>query len=165
MQIGDKWTVSDDLVRGFYECCERDGIAKTVFFDGTISSSDELLAAVQAPHNIVCFFFQRGYAVPVAFAWLNALGGHTAFAHFCILKCAWGDTARELGRMAINHWLSFPGPDGPLIHLILGTIPAFNRRAVGYVKSIGFRSYGQIPKLVKGRSGLSAGELVYYVRD
>jgi RimJ/RimL family protein N-acetyltransferase len=153
-------------VRAFYDISVRDGTTKTVFFDGSIHSRDMFLETVKAPSNIVCFFFRGRSEVPEAFAWLNALGGHTAFAHFSILKSAWGGAALEFGRMALDYWFSFNRADGsPLLHLILGTIPSVNRRAIRYVKALGFRSCGAIPNLVAGRNGLCAGDLVYYPRD
>jgi len=136
-----------------------------VFFDGSIDSRAKFLETAQAPTNLVVFLAYEGEKC--GFAWLNAFGRRSAFAHFCVLKAAWGEPARVLGDKVLEYWMSFTRNTGePLFELILGTIPCVNRRAIRFVKDIGFESCGMIPKLVEGRDGrLHPGEIVYFLRD
>ena len=102
----------------------------------------------------------------VAFGWLNAFGVHSAFAHFCVLRSDWFQTA-ELGAQMLERWMSFTKPDGsPLLQLILGTIPVENQRAIRFVNRIGFKTCGMIPKLVVDQLGrFRDAELLYFERE
>ena len=155
--------VPDDEIRRLYEQLCEDGLAETIFVDGTIDSAETFLATVKSPRNLVVLIYFSGHLS--GFAWLNAIAGHSAFAHFALLKSVWGAQAREFGRQVIEYWMGFSRADGsPLIELLLGTIPAWNRRAIRYVRDIGFVSVGVIPKLIRGRDGLCSAEIVYYER-
>lgn len=163
--LDGEWTVADEVVKGFYLGCVDDGTSETVFFDGSIDSPERFLETVQNPRALPVFLFVQGR--PAAFAWLNGFCRHSAFAHFCVMKWAWGELALEMGRKTIAYWLGFRrGSGAPLLHLIIGTIPSVNRRAVRFVAAIGFKVCGRIPKMIEGRDGnLHAADLVYLERN
>lgn len=162
VQLNGEWTIPDDVLANLFFRIEADGLVEGVFFDGSIHDWRTFIQAVKSPQNICIFFFHEN--IPMAFAWLNGLARHTAFAHFCVLRHAWGAHADEMGKMALNYWMSWDGE--AKIQTIMGTIPTQNRRALAYVRRIGFERCGTIPGLLKDRHGkFRSADIVYFSRD
>lgn len=162
--IDGSWTVEDAELAELFNECRSDGLKDLVFFDGSIDTELQFIEAAKSPNNLTVVFID-GYSA-VGFAWLNAIGARSAFAHFCFLKRGWGRKALDVGHRTVDYWMAFKKQDGsPLLQVILGTIPTINQRALKYVFRLGFELCGSIPKMIEGRDGkLYAADLVYYER-
>ena len=88
VHLNGEWTLSDNVLHGFFEQLIEDGTAGVVFADGYIVSSDQFIQFMQQTKNLPVFAFMDN--VIVGLAWLNAITGKHAFAHFVMLKEIWG---------------------------------------------------------------------------
>lgn len=116
---------------------------------------------MKEPANVPVFFFLG--TDPIGVAWLNHHSGTKAFAHFLFLRKAWGEHTLKAGRVGLEYWFSFKVGDEPLFDVILGLIPSDNRRAIGFVRRLGFSVLGEIPKMFRFGDTLS-GTVVYLAR-
>lgn len=159
----DKWNISDEDLADLYHGLVKDGTAELVFFDGSINSPELFIEAIKSPANLSVVFFRKGR--PAGFAWINALTSHTGSAHFALRRFAWGEWGRMVGKATLNYWMDFNVEGEPILQVILGILPAKNRRAVRFVADLGFKSSGQIPKMLMGRDGnFHTAQMMYYER-
>lgn len=140
--------LSDGVLKDIYDKCEDEGTLRTVFYEGRIQNVDQFIAMMKNPVNLPVFVF-RGY-VPIGFAWLNGCSGYHAFGHFCFMRESWGKDSKEAAALIMHYWMSMTRDDGqPMFDVILGTVPAFNRRACDFVQAIGFKKVGEIPHMMR----------------
>ncbi len=163
VKIDDAWTVPNDVIRGLAEQFQKEGTFGLVFFEGYIKSPADFLEAMQAPGNVPVLVY-AGHG-PVGIAWLQGVGGSIAFAHFCFLKRTWGRQSLEIGRLLLKYWMSFQSDGGAVLDTIIGNIPTMNSRAISYVRKIGFRLLGDVPRMMRSESGeRRSATILYYSR-
>lgn len=123
-----------------------DGTFQTVFYDGTVNSSEDFLKVLKATHNYPVFPLVNGSIGAVA--WINDLRKNYATAHFCVFKEHWGANSIAMGKAVLKYWFSFPKDNGFLFDVILGVTPIEYTPAIRFIKKIGFTLIGEVPKVI-----------------
>ena len=136
-------------------------MVKTTFWEGTIRDGDSFVELLKNPNNHPVLFFRS--RVCVGLAWLSSVASNYAFGHFCLLKDIWG-VADQVGRDCVDYWFSWPGFNGPLLDVIIGIIPGFNKRAHKYIERIGFTRLGVIPGMFKDETSREDAVIFYKTR-
>jgi hypothetical protein len=121
-----------------------EGLVSAVFAGTNVSTSEDFRKMMRHPSNIPVFVVDGQQCI--GFAWLNGVGGTHAYGHFCTFPNE-AMSAVEMGEMVMGYWWSLGGPDNYALDVILGTIPAFNQRAVAFIQKVGFVKLGEIPNL------------------
>jgi hypothetical protein len=147
VELDEGWIFSDPVLRGIFDKIDEQGLTRTVFWEGSIDNAEAFIKFVKNPSIVLQFIFE-GKAL-VGMAWLGPLSGNYAFGHFCFFREIWGKRTQEAGEKVLRFWFGFPGPNGPLLDVIIGAVPDFNKRAHQYVQSIGFTELGTIPGMFK----------------
>ena len=135
---------------------EEDGLTERVFQRTMTWEQFAAYFANPATHSLLIFEHRnlQGYC------WLNGVAEHRAFLHFCLFKPVWG-RSEIFGQHAIDYWFACPGTDGPLLRVLIGSVPVRNRLALRLSKRLGFRYLGEIPYM----AGDQACEVGYRLRD
>ena len=158
-KVNGEWTVPDSFVVSAYLQMMNEGNADTVFIDGSVENELEFLESMKRKSNVVVFVIRAGELLGVA--WLNGWYGNAAYGHFCLMREASKSlSTTEIGNEIIRYWLSFP-----TVEFILGVVPAFNKLAINFVQSIGFKRVGAIPGMMNGLKGRSAAVIFYTTED
>jgi len=146
-KVDGQWTLPDSFILDVARQCKEEKTFDTVFYDGQIKTEWDFLEAMQRPVNVPVFVFKG--MEPLGFAWLNGVSGNYAFAHFCMMRDAWGTESIEVGKLFLKYWMSFAQQSGaPLLELILGVIPGNNKQAHRFTEKLGFVRLGEIPMLL-----------------
>jgi len=158
-QIDGEWTAPDEFLEAVFQRMKDQGLLKTMFWEGNITEAKHFISLMQSPNNHPVFFFHNQNCV--GFAWLSSVASNYAFVHFCLFKDVWG-RAVEVGLNAVDYWFSWPGDDGPLLDVLIGIMPGFNKRAHKYVEKLGWTRLGQIPGMFKDKDRNRENAVVYY---
>lgn len=146
VQINDEWIVSDDLIKALFYTMQRDKINDVVFYDGTVKDAESFVKFMKDSKILPVIILKE--INPVGFAWLSNLSHAHAFAHFAYFKEVWGRDTINIGKKLTSYWFSIPGSDGKqLIKTLLGVTPTFNKKAISYVKKLGWTILGEIPEM------------------
>lgn len=140
------WNIPDPVMKRLYEKTVEDGSHKVVFYEGTISNSDEFLAAMKSLGTL--FYVVMDEGEPVGYTWLNRFENHTARNHFCGFKEIWGRGV-EIGTEAISQLICMKDKNGNYIFdLFTGFVPEWNEFAISFMFACGAKSAGIIPNAV-----------------
>jgi len=138
--------VPDEILMGVWSQMVISGKHEKVFYGGTVFNYESWLRFVKDWKNLPVFVIDTKRTKVVFLAWLNSCEDTHAFGHFCPL----GKFTREAVQMVLDFWKSFKNGQGEqLFDVIMGITPENNPEAVRFVKRIGFREVGAIPKLCK----------------
>lgn len=149
--INGEYTLSDTVLRGFWDQLVEDGTATIIFSDGLIDNAEDFVKYAKTNSNLPVFAFIDKKIVGLA--WLNSISGKHAFGHFAMLKNIWGKDTTEVGKEIIKYWFALPGVNGgPLFEVILGLVPTVNQRAIKYIQRIGFKTLGSIPSMLYSKA-------------
>lgn len=152
------WTLPDEVLFYIVSLAEKNGVFQTTFYDGTVNSAEEFVAAMKDPSNYPVFAFSGDE--PQGFAWLNEVHGNRAFAHFCSLQASWGGMAEKSGRLVLRYWLGM----SPSTEFILGMIPGSNTLALRFIEKLGFKRVGEIPNMILNLGDRDSSVFSYYSR-
>lgn len=144
--VDGRMTVPDQSILELYGQLLFEGLVPIVFCQGSVKSPGDLLMIFKKPDNISVFVIDEDYTIG-GFAFLNGVSRNSAYVHFCFLKRMWGKKSTEAGGALLNYWFSIPGRSGPLFDVLLGIIPETNRRAIRYIKRLGWTTLGVIPEI------------------
>jgi len=145
--VEGNWNLPDHFLYQFADRLRAENIFDKVFYEGTIVTNVDFMLTMKAPGNLPVFLFCD--TEPLGVAWINGAAGNMAFVHFAFLKKSWGKVTKNMGKRLLDYWFSFPGEDGPLFEFLFGMMPTFNRQAFRYMKSMGFKVIGEVPKFHK----------------
>lgn len=140
----------------------QEGSFQRVFYEGHINSPEDFLETMKRPANVPVFVF-RGLE-PIGFGWLNGAISKRAFAHFCVLKTAWGKDSVQAGKLVVSYWMSFENEGEPVIDVLIGVIPQPNTRAIDYAQRVGFTHLGMIPGMAVYEGDRVASAILYFSR-
>lgn len=153
-------TIPDSVMRGFFDRTVKDGMEKVVFYEGTISTSDEFLTVMKLPG--VLFYVVMDGAEPVGYTWLNRFENHTARCHFCGFKEIWGQGV-EVGTEAITQLINRKDSSGNFIFdLFTGFIPEWNEFAINFMFACGAKSAGTIPKAIWNNEKQKSEDAIFF---
>ncbi len=136
------------------------GLLKTTFWEGSIADASQFIRMAKNPNNHMVLFFEQKACV--GFAWLSAVTSNYAFGHFCLFKEIWGRSV-NIGKTCVDYWFSWPGTGGPLLDVIIGIMPGFNKRAHKYVEKLGWVRLGQIPGMFRDKDRVRDDAVIYYI--
>lgn len=147
VKIKGEWTLSADVMRGIWQQLKDEGIAQLVFNDGSLINSVDFINFFQHGRNLAVIVFSGNEVIGIA--WMNNVRRNHAFGHFAFFKSAWGKLTERAGRTILQYWFAMPGPNnGYLFDFIIGMVDSRNRRALQYIKRLGFTQIGEIPKMM-----------------
>lgn len=154
-------TISDTVVRSIYERLVQDGLVRWAYFDGSIQSSDQFLAAMKTGENRLFVVLHEDK--PKAIFWLTHLEGRSCRLHFAIFKEAWGKLGREMGRGVLAFLTGSKDQAGNFIFdSVVGIIPRPNALAQRYASDVGMKRVGTIPlMLFDAYTGKSVDAVVF----
>lgn len=137
-------TLPDTFLEDVFDEMIVQGLVSTVFAGTNIKDAEDFRNMMRHPSNIPVFVVHGTRCI--GFAWLNGVGATYAYGHFCTFP---NDvmSATDMGEMVMGYWWSLKKADEYVLHVILGTIPCFNLRAIAYIQKIGFVKVGEIPDL------------------
>ena len=160
---GQTWILHDDFVGAVYDQMIHEGLLKTVFWGGHVSSKPEFIEFCKNSHNVLSFIFDRDLnnGQCVGFSWLGPISDNYAFGHFCLFKSVYGGKYKDIGDLMLNYWFSF-GTATPLFDVILGMVPGFNKKAQAFVEKIGMTRLGVIPTMCKKKTGEIDDAVIFY---
>ena len=137
-------TVNPQTVVAAYERTKEDGLL-TLVFHREMEMDDFFLYFANPQIHPVLVFWNDLFA---GYCWLNGVSESRAFGNFCFFRSVWGNTI-DLGRHVLDYWFAVPGVNGePLLNVLIGSTPEDNRRAVAFVRRLGFSVLGVIPHMV-----------------
>jgi len=147
VSINGEFTLSAEIIAGFWNQLCEESTAGIVFPDGHITTAQSFTEFLQMEKNLPAFAFIDNKIVGLA--WLNSVVGKHAFGHFAFLKSIWGKHTVAVGKSFINYWFMLPGATGGyMFDVILGMVPASNERATRFIERIGFKKVGVIPSML-----------------
>ncbi len=159
-EINGVWNIPDGAMKGFYDRTVEDGTDGVIFYEGTISTSDEFLAAMKSPHTLFYVLIEGRKAV--GYTWLNRFENHAARCHFCWFKEVWGRGA-EIGIEAVSMLIHMKDKDDNyLFDLFTGFIPEWNRSAINFMFACGAKSAGIIPKAIWNHEKQKSEDAIFF---
>jgi len=143
----DTWTIHDETVKRTFDVMFEQELHTVVFVDGSIKNRDEFLAYAKSSKNLFQWVLVNGMIAGVC--WLNNFAGKQAFGHFCFFADTWGKYTKQMGLQVINYWFDMKMDETPILDIVFGIIPNFNKKAIGYVESLGFvKMTPSIPEMI-----------------
>jgi hypothetical protein len=144
VELNGARTLPDTFLEDVFDEMIVHGLVSAVFAGSNVSTSEDFRKMMRHPSNIPVFLVYGTQCI--GFAWLNGIALNHAYGHFCTFPNE-AMTAVEMGGMVMDYWWSLGTPEKPALDVILGTIPAFNERAVKFIQKVGFVKLGEIPRL------------------
>lgn len=160
VQIDGEWILSNNFLERTFDKMVEQRLLKITFWEGSIVHLSDFIIMAKRPNNHMVFFFEQKACV--GFAWLSAVTSNYAFAHFCLFREIWGKSV-NIGKTCMDYWFSWPGDGGPLLDVIIGIMPGFNKHAHKYVEKLGWIRLGQIPGMFRDKERNREDAVIYYV--
>ncbi len=160
VQIEDEWILSEVFLDSVFDKMVGQKLLKTTFWEGRVTDESHFVNLARSPNNHMVFFFEERNCV--GFAWLSAVTSNYAFAHFCLFKEIWG-RSDEVGKKGVDYWFSWPGTEGPLLDVLIGIMPGFNKLAHKFVERLGWTRLGVIPGMFRDSDRNREDAAIYYV--
>ena len=147
VQSNGAWSLSDDQMIDIWNKMVEHKLDKIVFCSAEMRDGDMFLQFMKTPRNVVHVIKNERVDL---IAWLNDFGSNFAFGHFCCFPHTFKTTSVDLGRVSFEYWFDFSYDGKNVLDVILGRVPAFNERAIKYVKKLGMTEAGRIPNIRYG---------------
>lgn len=154
-------TISDTVVESIYHRLDQEHLVRWSFFDGTVASAGEFLAAMKSGANRLFVVLHEDKAKAVF--WLNHLEGRSCWLHFAIFREAWGRVGRDMGRGVLAFLLQSKNQAGDhIFDSVVGVIPRPNTLAQRYAADVGMKRVGTVPlMLVDAYEGRSVDAVIF----
>ncbi len=145
-QTKGAWNIPDAAIKSLFDRTVADGTNGVVFYEGTISNSDEFLVVMQSPNTL--FYVLMHEKDVIGYTWLNRFENHTARNHFCCFKEVWGRGV-DVGTVAISQLIHMKDNDGKFIFdAFTGFVPEWNEFALNFALSCGAKVVGKVPNAI-----------------
>jgi len=133
---------TDSAIRGLFSRAVEERREVWTFSSGGIVSADAFLDEMK--HTRSQLFVPDHLGEVMGFVWANNFQARSCEMHFCFYRAAkpYLDT---LGKACLGHVLNMQDADGYILDLVTGITPAWNKAAVGFIKSLGMVILGEIP--------------------
>lgn len=150
------WSISDEYLSYLWDRLVREDQAGIIFMENEVASAREFIDYMKADWNFpVIGFVMQENPEPVFVAWINTLGKNNALCHFLTFKTAMKYNRIKAGKVVLDYWFAFKREDGSdLFDVLLGRTPASLRAAVSFIRKLGFKVIGQIPKIYAGQGAV-----------
>ncbi len=139
-------TFPDSVIKKLFTRTKEDDLATVVFYEGTIKTEEQFLAAMKYGECLFYIIFIDSDVV--GYAWLNRFENHTARYHFCAFKDFWGKLDDVAGVIMSKLFSLKDSTNKPLFDLFTGYIPVWNQPAVKFTLKHGGHSAGEIPNAI-----------------
>lgn len=139
---GTRTLTNSQVMAGFHGL-QSDGTLDTVFPGGEILEPDDFLHFAKHGGWAMTFIYAEDRLA--GFAWLSHQQRGWALGNFALLKTVWGARAIEIGEMVLNLWFHMEHGGEMLWQTIGGVTPSANRRAIAFIRRLGFTLVGEIP--------------------
>ena len=159
------YSIADEIMGIMFLKAQEQGLIEKTFIDGKTNSVADWMILLRNPNNLFHVVWDIEKKIPVAVFWLNEWGANHASAHFFIYREAWGNGSKDIGRETLKYWFNMPdvNQEKSLLDVIIGRIPADNRVAIRYTKSMGFKEIGTIPHVAHNAyTGKTGGMTILY---
>lgn len=140
-------TFNDKTLAAIYETLKGDGVLDRVFYDKSMKTPDDFIQFMKSPGNYPAMVVVDDKIQGIG--WLNGIQGKAAFAHFAFFRESWGAYSEEMGEALMEYWFGFGG-ESPMLDVLIGQIPAWNKKAISFIKRLGWNVLGNIPHLADG---------------
>lgn len=157
-------TLKDSDIKHLYQRIEEAGVADIVFCGSDIKDAEGFLAAMKYKDNhlYVVLVDEK----PEMIVWLNRFEGKFARFHWCPFKDLRGDRLTQVGMAVRDKFFSMKDYSGEYLYdMLMGIIPIENKPAIGFLKKIGVKELGILPKAVLKDGKSTPGVLMYYARE
>lgn len=149
------YTMPDEFLHAIWHQLVIDGNAHRVFYDGAVKTAEDFARYMKLPGNYPIFVMDTEKRKAVFVAWLNGVSENAAYAHFFGLGR--GSYLPEMSRMVTDYWEKMN-----IFSVILGVLPAQNRRTIHVATDCGFQILGDVPGLcLKAGGEVEAGTILY----
>jgi len=159
VELDGEWILSEEFLDTVFQKMVGQGLLKTTFWEGTVIDESHFVSLARNKNNHMVFFFEERNCV--GFAWLSSVTSNYAFDHFCLFKEVWGRSV-EIGKDCVDYWFSWPGDGGPLLDVIIGIVPGFNKRAHKFVEKLGWTRLGVIPGMFRNQDRDRDDAVIFY---
>jgi len=154
-------TFKDSFIKDIYDRMESEGLADTVFYDGSCQSADQFLSMMKHGMNRL-FVIVLSYDIS-GVVWLNSFEARSAQFHFCFFNNLRGKKALEVGKDTVCELLYMEN-GSPLFDVLIGIVPVANVSANRWCRMLDFNVLGVLPSgIYNARSEKSEPAKVYYV--
>jgi len=136
-------SLSDSEVMGLYNRIEDDGLAKAVFYDGSVNGSEEFLRTMK--FGQVQLFVVLVDKVAAGIMWLTNFEVRSATLHYCFFKSHHKMDLVNIGKTCILEILNMEQDGLPLFDILTGLTPETNRAANIWNRKMKFSILGKIP--------------------
>jgi len=133
-------TFKNSDIIGIYDRMVEEGTADRTFYDGSIRSGEQFLAAMKGPNNFLIVIYWNDELSAVM--WANRFQCKWAQNHFCCFRNVWGNhkVIHEMGRVSCL-WLL----DNLKLDCLFSMIPESNKPAIASVLGAGATIVGTSP--------------------
>ena len=149
--------IPDSVFHWFWNQMVEERLDKVVFYAGGVKNPYDFIVLMK--YNVLPTFVINSDSKPVALAWLSDFGNRKAFAHFCVLKRAWGKS-KEIGLKVLEFWLNELD-----LNVVLGMTPTRNRMAIAFIKKLGMKVLGDIPMAISYRGNYESATISYITKE
>jgi len=161
VKLDGAYILTDAYLHWLWARFEEEGTAEKVWLVGEVAGGDAFVEYMRMPGNLPIFFFEVANHKPLGMAWLNGISGNHAFVHHALLKASWGRLTDSIAHAAFRYWFGMTADQNGILDVIIGQTPSNNRKAVKFLKRVGFTVIGEIPKIAGG----DAMTISYLERD
>lgn len=139
-------SISDNQLYYLYKIMTDNKLLEIVFYGKEVTTFESFLVFMKNKLNIINVVALDGN--PLALTWINGININHCFAHFCSFPGAGGKHTVPIGKLMLDYWFNeFKKDDKPLIEVILGRTPKWNRAATIFLRRIGVTILGDIPNI------------------
>ena len=140
-------TFTDSFIRGLFERMSEEKLVERVFYDGTVTTSDQFLQMMK--HGINRLFVIEFKEEIAGLCWLNNFSTRRAEFHFCFFSNLRGLDAVTVGRDVVCDLLYMEDAAGnPVFDLLFGMTEVDNKPARFWCKGMEFGYMGVLPSAV-----------------
>lgn len=143
VELEGRRTLTDSQVIAGFDGLVSDGLVETVFPSGEITEPDDFLTFARSPGVLMTFIYAREQLA--GFSWLSHLQRNWALGNFALYRSVWGPKSTEIGKTMLNLWFHMEHQGRLCWQTIGGITPSENRRAIAYIRRLGFTIIGEIP--------------------
>jgi RimJ/RimL family protein N-acetyltransferase len=158
----------EDVLVDIYNKLKEQNLYNVVFHDNSKMTFNQFISFMSSPNIAVAFFCinENGIELPVGICWLTDINtsenkikrANGSFVFFTEYQSPRYTTS--FGKMALSFWFEQLNVD-----VVTGLTPSMNRSALIYIKRIGFKELGRLPRYTILSGDICDGVITYMSKD
>ena len=146
VQQNGAWSLNDTFMKSVFLKMQKHKLDTTVFYDGHVTHPSDFVMFAKRPQNVFNIHYdqERGCT---GIAWMNDIGINSAFGHFCCFPEIWGGEGVIAMKENVDYWFDMKLDDKPILDVIMGRVPLWNKRAIKFVEKMGFEKIGTVAQI------------------